>query len=117
MKKMECSFKIPQLTFSMFSNMLYNMNIRYYIDPETGLPHIYNHGVSENEVEEVLSKSGEDRAGREESRVAIGFTRSGRYLRVIYVLDPKPKSIFVITAFELKGKPLMAYKRRRRKKR
>jgi uncharacterized DUF497 family protein len=92
------------------------VNIRYYIDPETGQPHIHNHGVSENEVEEVLLKPGEDRAGRESSRVAIGQTRSGRYLRIIYVLDPKPKSIFVITAFELGGKPLMAYKRRGRKK-
>jgi hypothetical protein len=88
-----------------FPNMVYNMNVRYYIDPEVGLPHIYNHGVSENEVEEVLLKPGEDRAGREGSRVAIGQTRAGRYLRVIYVLDPKPKSIFVITAFELRGKP------------
>lgn len=93
------------------------MNIRHYIAPETGLPHIYNHRVSEDEVEEVLSKPGEDRSGREGSRVAIGQTRSGRYLRVIYVLNPRPRSIFVITAFELKGKPLMAYKRRRQKKR
>ena len=27
------------------------MNIRFYLDPETGQPHIYNHGVSEDEVE------------------------------------------------------------------
>ncbi|MCZ7404966.1 MAG: hypothetical protein O8C67_08555 [Candidatus Methanoperedens sp.] len=30
------------------------MNIRYYIDPETGLPHIYRHDVSEDEVKDVL---------------------------------------------------------------
>ena len=29
------------------------MNIRFYEDPETGLPHIYNHGVTEDEVEDV----------------------------------------------------------------
>ncbi|MBU4374814.1 MAG: DUF4258 domain-containing protein [Euryarchaeota archaeon] len=92
------------------------MNIRYYIDPETGLPHIYNHNVSENEVEDVLLKPGEDRPGREGSRIAVGQTRAGRYLRVIYVPDPEPESVFVITAFELTGKPLIAYKRRRRKK-
>ncbi len=92
------------------------MDIRCYIDPETGLPHIYSHEVSEEEVEDVLSKPGEDRQGRDGSRVAIGQTRAGRYLRVIYVLEPKPKSIFVITAFELSGKPLAAYKRRRQKK-
>jgi hypothetical protein len=54
--------------------------------------------------------------GREGSRIAIGQTRSGRYLRVVYVPDPEPKSIFVITAFDLSGKPLMAYKRRSQKK-
>ncbi len=91
------------------------MNIRYYIDPDTGLPHIYNHHVSEEEVEDVLLKPVEDRSGREGSRVAIGQTRAGRYLRIIYVLDPEPKSIFVITAFDLIGKPLMAYRRRSRK--
>lgn len=66
------------------------MNIRFYIDPETGQPHIYNHGVLEAEVEDVLRDSGEDRPGHEGSRVAIGQSRGGRYLRVIYVPDPKP---------------------------
>ena len=92
------------------------MNLRFYIDPETGLPHIYKHAVDEDEVEEVLNTPGEDRPGREGSRVAIGQTRAGRYLRVIYVPDPEPESIFVITAYQLIGKPLVAYRRRRRKK-
>jgi hypothetical protein len=92
------------------------MNTRYYIDPETGLPHIYRHNVSENEVEDVLLKPGEDRLGKEGSRIAMGQTNAGRYLRVIYVPDPETGSVFVITAFELSGKPLIAYKRRRRKK-
>ena len=41
------------------------MKIRYFIDPETELPHIYGHDVKESEVEEVLSNPGEDRPGRE----------------------------------------------------
>ena len=92
------------------------MNIRFYIEPATGLPHIYGHAVDEEEVEEVLRAPGEDRPGREGSRTAIGQTRAGRYLRVIYAPDPEPDSIFVITAYQLTGKPLMAYRRRRRKK-
>jgi hypothetical protein len=92
------------------------MKVRFYLDAETGQPHIYKHGVRENEVEEVLRRTGEDRPGKEGSRVAIGQTVSGRYLRVIYVPDPQPNSIFVITAYELKGKPLFAYRRRQRKK-
>jgi len=91
------------------------MRIRYYIDPDTGQPHIYQHAVRESEVEAVMRRPGEDRSGRSGSRVALGQTQAGRYLRVIYVPDPAPDSVFVITAFELTGKPLIAYRRRRRK--
>ena len=92
------------------------MEIRYLFDEESGQPHLYRHGVTEQEAQEVLSRPGEDRPGREGSRVAIGQTRSGRYLRVIYVPDPVPESVFVITAYELTGKPLAAYKRRMRRR-
>lgn len=92
------------------------MNIRFYLDPETELPHIYGHAVDEDEVTDVLANPGEDRPGREGSRVAIGKTRAGRYLRVIYVPDPEPDSVFVVTAYELRGNPLTAYRRRRRRK-
>ena len=91
------------------------MNIRFYVDPETELPHIYKHVVDEQEVEDVLYNAGEDRQGREGSRVALGQTSSGRYLRVIYVPDSEPNSVFVITAYELTGKALAAYRRRRKK--
>jgi len=92
------------------------LQTRFYLDPATGLPHIYNHNVYEVEVIEVLEKPGEDRAGSEGSRVALGQTAAGRYLRVIYVPDPQPDSVFVITAYELAGKPLAAFRRRRKKK-
>lgn len=52
------------------------MRIRYYLDPMSGIPHIYGHNVSEAEVEDVLSGA----------------------------------------AYELTGKPLTAYRRRRRRK-
>ena len=92
------------------------MQMRFYHDPTTGEPHVYNHDVTEEEVEEVIRRPGEDRRGREGARVAIGQTRAGRALRVIYVPDPEPDSIFVITAYELRGKPLIAYRRRQRRK-
>ena len=93
------------------------MELRFHIDPETGQPHIYDHGVTENEVREVLRRPGEDRAGEEDSRVALGQTAAGRYLKVIYVRDPGEESVFVITAFDLTGKPLKAYRRRQRRRR
>jgi hypothetical protein len=92
------------------------MKVRFYCDPETGEPHIHGHGVREDEVESVLDGPGEDRPGREGSRVAIGKTDGGRYLRVIYVPDPEPDSVFVVTAYELTGRPLTAYRRRRKRK-
>ena len=92
------------------------MTIRFYLDPETEQPHIHGNAVDEGEVIDVLTNSGEDRPGREGSRIAIGKTRAGRYLRVIYVPDPEPDSVFVITAYELRGKPLTAYRRHRRQK-
>ena len=88
------------------------MKIRFYIDSHTGRPHIEKHGVREDEVEDVLRKPGEDRIGQEGARVVLGQSRAGRYLRVIYVPDPEPDSVFVITAYELIGKPLKAYRRR-----
>lgn len=93
------------------------MNIRPHIDPETGQPHIFDHGVTEDEVREVLRRPGEDRAGDEDSRVALGQTAAGRYLKVIYIRDPSGDSVFVITAYDLTGKPLKAYRRRQRRKR
>jgi hypothetical protein len=42
------------------------MNVRFYIDPETEAPHIYEHGVDEEEVMDVLLSPGE------------GSSRSGR---------------------------------------
>lgn len=92
------------------------MKIRFYIDSESDLPHIYRHNVREDEVEDVLKRPAEDRPGKENSRIAIGQTQDGRYLRIIYVPDPEPNSVFVITAYELTGKPLKAYRRRGRRR-
>jgi len=92
------------------------LNIRYYIDPQTERPHLHGHDVSEEEVEDILTRPDEDRPGAQGSRIAIGRTSGGRFLRVIYVPDPEPDSVFVITAYELRGKPLFAFRRRHRRK-
>ena len=91
------------------------MTVRFYFDPESGEPHIAQHGVGENEVREVLARPLEDRSGRDGSRVALGQTRAGRYLRVIYV-PGSGADVFVITAYDLGPKAKHALRRRRRKK-
>ena len=59
--------------------------------------------MTEREVEDVLGRPAEDRPGIEGFRVAIGQTHGGRFLKVIFVPDPEPGSVFVITAYELRG--------------
>ena len=92
------------------------MDIRFYIERETGEPHVLSHGVDEDEVADILESPSEDRPGREGARIAIGRTSGGRYLRVIYVPDREPDQVFVITAYELRGKPLTAFRRRMRRR-
>ena len=92
------------------------MNIRFHIDPDTQQPHIYGHGVSESEVLNVLWQPLENRAGSHDSRVLIGRTRAGRILRVIVSFDSDGDGVFVITAFEVQGNPLKAFRRRLRRR-
>jgi hypothetical protein len=92
------------------------VNLRFYIDLETGEPHIYKHGVNESEVAEVLSSPLEDRGGIEGSRVASGRTEAGRFLRVIYVPDPELDELFVVTAYNLGAKALKSLRRRLRRR-
>lgn len=91
------------------------MEIRFHSDPETDQPHIDGHGVTE-EVREVMRASGDDFPAARDSRMKLGQTLAGRYLQVIYVPDVEPDSVFVITAYELRGKAKKAYRRRRRRK-
>ena len=92
------------------------MEVRYYRDPETGLPHIHGHGVTEAEAEWILAHPAEDDACSGDSRQALGKTAEGRYLRVIYVPDEEGDGVFVVTAYPLAGKQLKAFRRRHRRR-
>jgi hypothetical protein len=83
---------------------------------ELAYRHIYEHEVDESEVEDILKGPGEIGSGRDGAKVVTGQTRAGRYLRVIYVPDAKRAGLFVITAYEIDGKSLQAYRRRQHKK-
>ncbi len=71
--------------------------------------------MGEVEVEDVLARPGEERQVGENARVATGQTRAGRYLRVVFVVDDVDNSALVVTAYDLRGRPLTAYRRRRRR--
>lgn len=93
------------------------MELRFWNDPETGLPHIYNHGVTEDEVRQVLNRTGIDYPERRNAKARMGQTEAGRYLKVVYVPDEGRKSAFVVTAYELRGSALKAYRRAKRRRR
>jgi hypothetical protein len=75
------------------------MDIRFYLD-DSGLPHTHKHYVTEPEVEEVLQGPLEDRSGVEGTRVAIGQTAAGRFIRIVYVLEQDRDALFVLTAYD-----------------
>lgn len=67
-------------------------------------------------MREVLQTPLEDGNGIENTRVAIGQTEAERFLRVIYIPDAVPESIFVITAYEMGPQALKALRRRMRRR-
>lgn len=66
------------------------MQIRFYLNPETGELHIHGHAVVESEVAEAFANVLEDGGGEGGARVAIGRTDAGRYIRIIYSPTPSP---------------------------
>ena len=77
------------------------MKIRFYIDPDTNEPHIYNHDVTEQEVVDFFTERQYLEAMRSDgSHEAIGRLSSGRCLRVAYRLQ-SDQTPFVITAYDI----------------
>jgi len=89
----------------------------FYIDPETGEPHIYQHGVNEKEVAEVLSGDGLRWHAGNEKWCVVGKTGTGRILQIIFIQVEQPsETTFVITAYPPKKDLATAYRRRMKKK-
>ena len=92
------------------------MEIDFYIDPDTGLPHIAGRGIEGWEAIDVLLRPEADYNGQDGTRHAVGQTRNGRYLRVIYRRIASDGSRLVITAFDLPPKAKQALRRHRRRR-
>jgi hypothetical protein len=92
------------------------MELRFWLDPENGMPHILGHGVTEDEVRQVFRRAGEEFAGRDQSRIRLGRTQAGRYLQVVYVPDTVGDGAFVVTAFDMTPKAKRAFRKRQWRK-
>jgi hypothetical protein len=84
------------------------------IDPVSDMPHIWNHDVSETEVAEIHDDPIEDRPGRQGTRIALGKTHGGRFLRIVYSRSPDRQAAFVITAYVPAPRVIHALRRRMR---
>lgn len=92
------------------------MRLRFYIDPETGEPHIHNHHVEEWEVWDICDEPLESRPGGDGTTVLLGQTRNGRFIRVICRRDEHRDSTLIITAYEPGPQAIRGLRRRRKKK-
>jgi hypothetical protein len=91
------------------------MEITFYIDPDTDEPHISGHGIETWEAVDVLLSPDMDYNGREGTRIAVGQTRNGRYMKVIYRRFEDGRRL-VITAVDLPPKAKAALRRKRRRR-
>ncbi len=73
-------------------------------DAEGNLQHIAEHGVTVEEVEEVLQAASVLKAATSRSSgnpIVFGWTSSGKHLAVVYeVVEANPPSVYPITAYE-----------------
>jgi hypothetical protein len=92
------------------------MELRFWIDAETGLPHIEEHGVTKEEVRQVFNRAGEDFPGSDRSRIRLGQSDAGRHLQVIYVPDHGGQSAFVVTAYDMTPNAKRAHRERLKRK-
>ena len=91
--------------------MLRLVHLRFYLDPATGVPHIWNHEVDEAEVEEVLRRAGETegKAPMKRNRFPAGWDEA-RVRRVLEHYEGQTEDEAVAeeeAAFQLAGQTVM----------
>jgi uncharacterized DUF497 family protein len=72
-------------------------------DPDGNVQHIAAHGITVEEVEEVLlDRDSEDTTSRSSGRpITFGYTSSGRYLAVVWEhVDDDLLTIYPVTAYD-----------------
>ena len=71
-------------------------------DPDGNVQHIAEHGVTVEEVEDVLYATDEVVASQSSGRpITFGPTGSGKYLAVVFdIVEEEPLSVYPVTAYE-----------------
>lgn len=72
-------------------------------DPDGNVQHIAEHGITVEEVEEVLyDRDAEDTTSKSSGRpITFGYTARGRYLAVVWEhVDDDPLTIYPIIAYD-----------------
>jgi hypothetical protein len=72
-------------------------------DPDGNVLHIAAHGITVEEVEDVLrNRDSEDTISRSSGRpITFGYTSRGRYLAVVWEhVDDDPLAMYPITAYD-----------------
>ena len=70
-------------------------------DPNGNVQHCAEHGISKEEVEEVLSHPSDTDVSRSSGRpVAFGDSSTGRHLMVVYEVI-EPGTVYPVTAYEV----------------
>jgi uncharacterized DUF497 family protein len=70
-------------------------------DPEGNVQHILLHGITKEEVEEVLERSEATEISRSSGRpIAFGETRTGRLIVVVYE-QIDDDTVYPVTAYEV----------------
>jgi hypothetical protein len=72
-------------------------------DPDGNVAHIAEHGVTPEEVEEVLeAEHGSATTSRSSGNpIVFGWTQTGKYIAVVFEeVDDDPPTVYPITAYE-----------------
>jgi uncharacterized DUF497 family protein len=70
-------------------------------DPDGNVQHISEHGVTKEEVEEVLQRpAGLDSSDSSDRPIAFGWTSAGRFLAVVFD-EIDPDTAYPVTAYEV----------------
>ncbi len=84
------------------------MNFEFFIHPETNDRHIYDHDVSEEEIEEAFSVSHFTQRRKDGSYMAYSRLKSGRYLKIIF-RKLSNELYYIITAYDLEDQHMIDF--------